>query len=72
VKGIIVDNFYPVSVPEALARDTGVKVAVVPGQPGGEAGTSDYVEFVGFVIDRLVEAGEVACPITDRGGSIPC
>lgn len=56
VKGIIVDNFYPVSVPEALARETGVKVAVVPGQPGGEAGTSDYVEFIGHVIDRLVEA----------------
>jgi ABC-type Zn uptake system ZnuABC Zn-binding protein ZnuA len=56
VKGIIVDNFYPVSVPEALARETGVKVAVVPGQPGGEAGTDDYVTFIGFVIDRLVEA----------------
>ena len=44
------------SVPEALARETGVKVAVVPGQPGGEAGTDDYVAFIGFVIDRLVEA----------------
>lgn len=56
VKGIIVDNFYPVAVPEALARETGVKVAVVPGQPGGEAGTDDYIGFIGFVIDRLVEA----------------
>jgi len=58
VKVIIVDNFYPVAVPEALARDTGVKVAVVPGQPGGEAGTDDYVGFIGFIIDRLVEAAK--------------
>ena len=58
VKFIIVDNFYPVSVPEALARETGAKVAVVPGQPGGEAGTDDYVQFIGFIIDRLVEAAK--------------
>jgi len=58
VKEIIVDNFYDPSVPNALARDTGVKVAVVPGQPGGEAGTDDYVGFMGFVIDKLVEAAK--------------
>jgi len=58
VKILIVDNFYPVSVPEALARETGAKVAVVPGQPGGEAGTDDYVKFIGFIIDRLVEAAK--------------
>lgn len=58
VKEIIVDNFYDPSVPHALARDTGVKVAVVPGQPGGEAGTEDYVGFMGFVIDKLVEAAK--------------
>ncbi|HZE99399.1 MAG TPA: metal ABC transporter substrate-binding protein [Planctomycetota bacterium] len=55
VKGVIVDNFYDPSVPNALSRDTGVKVAVVPGQPGGEAGTEDYISFIGYVIDRLVE-----------------
>jgi zinc/manganese transport system substrate-binding protein len=58
VKEIIVDNFYDPSVPNALGRDTGVKVAVVPGQPGGESGTEDYVGFMGFVIDRLVEAAK--------------
>jgi zinc/manganese transport system substrate-binding protein len=58
VKGIIVDNFYPVSVPEALARETGIKVAVVPGQPGGEAGTEDYVAFISYIVDRLVEAAK--------------
>lgn len=58
VKEIIVDNFYDPSVPNALARDTGVKVALVPGQPGGEPGTEDYVKFMDFVIDRLVEAAK--------------
>jgi ABC-type Zn uptake system ZnuABC Zn-binding protein ZnuA len=58
VKEIIVDNFYDPSVPNQLARETGVKVAVVPGQPGGEAGTEDYIAFMGFVIDRLVEAAK--------------
>jgi ABC-type Zn uptake system ZnuABC Zn-binding protein ZnuA len=56
VKAIIVDNFYPTSVPNALAQDTGVKVAVVPGQPGGEAGTDDYVDFMTHVLQKLVEA----------------
>lgn len=58
VKLIIVDNFYDRSVPNALARDTGVKVAVVPGQPGGEAGTDDYVAFMGVIVDKLVEAAK--------------
>jgi zinc/manganese transport system substrate-binding protein len=58
VKTIIVDNFYPLSVPEALAKEAGAKVAVVPGQPGGEAGTDDYVQFIGFIIDKLVEAAK--------------
>jgi len=54
VKGIIVDNIYSPAVPEALARDTGVKIANVPGQPGGEPGTEDYIAFMSYVIDRLV------------------
>ena len=58
VKLVIVDNFYDPSVPNALSRDTGVKVAVVPGQPGGEAGTDDYVAFMGFIIDKLLEAAK--------------
>ncbi|HLF94516.1 MAG TPA: metal ABC transporter substrate-binding protein [Planctomycetota bacterium] len=58
VKGIIVDNFYEMAVPNALARETGVKVAVVPGQPGGEAGTEDYVAFLTHVLEKLVEAAK--------------
>lgn len=53
VKVIIVDDFYPLAVPEALARETGAKVALVPGQPG-----NDYEQFMTFVIDKLVEAAK--------------
>ena len=54
VKEIIVDNFCRAPGPEPPAREPGVKVAVLPGQPGGEAGTDDYVAFMNHVIDRLV------------------
>jgi len=56
VKLIIVDNFYPSAEPKALAEQTGARVAIVPDQPGGEAGTDDYFKFVDFVLDRMVEA----------------
>lgn len=56
VRLVIVDNFYDPSVPNALARETGVKVVIVPGQPGGEAGTEDYVAFMDRVVGLLVEA----------------
>jgi zinc/manganese transport system substrate-binding protein len=56
VKLVIVDNFYPTAEPKSLAEQTGAKVAIVPDQPGGEAGTDDYFKFVDFVLDRMVEA----------------
>ena len=58
VKFIIVDNFYNPSNPRALAEKTGAKVAIVPNQPGGEAGTDDYFKFMDHVLDKLVEAAK--------------
>lgn len=58
VKLIIVDNFYPSAEPKALAEQTGAKVAIVPDQPGGEAGTEDYFKFIDAVLDRMVEGGK--------------
>jgi hypothetical protein len=54
---IIVDNFYSPANPNALAEQTGAKVAVVPNQPGGE-GPADYVAFFDRVLDQLVEAAK--------------
>jgi zinc/manganese transport system substrate-binding protein len=57
VRVIIVDNFYSLASPNALAEQTGAKVAVVPNQPGGE-GTADYAAFIDKVLDTLVEAAK--------------
>lgn len=56
VKLIVVDNFYPSAEPKALAEQTGAKVAIVPDQPGGEAGAEDYFKFIDLVLDRMTEA----------------
>ena len=58
VRVLIVDNFYDPSYAKALGERAGAKVAVVPNQPGGEAGTEDYVKFMDHVIDRLLEAAK--------------
>src|SRR6185436_11519324 len=58
VKLIIVDNFYPSAEPKALGEQTGAKVAIVPDQPGGEAGTEDYFKFIDTVLDRMLEGGK--------------
>jgi len=55
VRVILVDNFYSLANPNALAEQTGAKVAVVPNQPGGE-GTADYAAFIDRVLDTLLEA----------------
>jgi zinc/manganese transport system substrate-binding protein len=57
VRAIIVDNFYSLANPNALAEQTGAKVAVVPNQPGGE-GPADYVAFIDKVLDTLLEASK--------------
>ena len=56
VKLILVDNFYPTAEPKALAEQTGAKIAIVPDQPGGEAGTEDYFKYIDHVLDRMLEA----------------
>jgi len=57
VRVILVDNFYGLANPNALAEQAGAKVAVVPNQPGGE-GPADYVAFVDRVLDTLLEASK--------------
>ena len=56
VRLIVVDNFYDPANARWLAEQTGAKVAIVPDQPGGEAGTDDYFKFIDHVLDRMLEA----------------
>jgi hypothetical protein len=51
-----VENYQDLSNPKHLAERTGAKLAVVPTQPGGEAGTEDYVKLVDHILDRIGEA----------------
>ena len=51
---ILVDNFYDVGKPRYVAEQTGAKVVVLPGQPGGEPGTDDYISFIDRVVADMV------------------
>jgi ABC-type Zn uptake system ZnuABC Zn-binding protein ZnuA len=57
IRVILVDAFYNPAVPNAIAEQTGAKVAIVPNQPGGE-GPRDYVAFIDKVLEILVEASQ--------------
>lgn len=55
VKLILVDNFYDVSLPNAIGKATGAKVVVLPNQVGGEAGINDYFQFIDYILDKLLK-----------------
>lgn len=56
VRVIVVENYQDLANPRHLAERTGARVAVLPTQPGGEAGTGDFVKLVDHVLDRMLEA----------------
>src|SRR5438309_8848536 len=43
VKVILVESWYPPTLPNLLARETGAKVLMVPQSPGALKGTEDYM-----------------------------
>jgi ABC-type Zn uptake system ZnuABC Zn-binding protein ZnuA len=51
---LLVDNFYSMALPQRLSEDSGVPVVVLPNQPGGEPGTVTYIQFMDYVVSRLV------------------
>jgi ABC-type Zn uptake system ZnuABC Zn-binding protein ZnuA len=52
---IVVENYQDLSNPRALEEQTGVRMVVLPTQPGGEPGTEDYFKLIDFILDRLLE-----------------
>jgi len=52
---ILVDNFYNAAAPRRLAEETGARTVILPGQPGGEPGTEEYIAFIDRVISKMVE-----------------
>lgn len=56
VRLILVDNYYDPRLPRRIAEDTGVRVVVLPNQPGGEPGTETYFALIDHILDRILEA----------------
>lgn len=56
IRLILVDNFYDPSLPNAIARETGARVLVLPNQVGGEKGTEDYFKLMDYLIAEMTAA----------------
>lgn len=55
---IAVENYQDLSNPRALEEQTGVRMVILPTQPGGEPGTEDYFKLIDFILDRLLEGAK--------------
>ena len=53
---ILVEPYFDVRTPEAIARETGAKVLVLPPSVGGVKEATDYITLFDFNIARLTEA----------------
>ncbi len=52
-KYILVESFYPLKGPEAIARRTGARVLVVPSSAGGLPGVRTYLDVFDFLVGKL-------------------
>jgi ABC-type Zn uptake system ZnuABC Zn-binding protein ZnuA len=55
VKLILVDNFYDPDLPRRVGKDIGAKVVLLPNQPRGEAGVTDYFSLIERVIQKTTQ-----------------
>jgi zinc/manganese transport system substrate-binding protein len=53
VKAIVVENFYDTKSAEVVARHSGAKIALIPGDVGGEPGIDTYEKYVDLVVRRI-------------------
>ena len=53
---ILVDNFYDPSLPNSIARETGVVVVLLPNQVAGEPGINTYFELIDYLIRKMTVA----------------
>ena len=54
IKLILVEPYFDLKTPNAIARDTGAKVLVMPPSVGGVKGASDYIKLFDYDVDLLV------------------
>ena len=56
VKLILVEPYFDLKTPNAVARETGAKVVVLLPSVGGEKGVDDYIKLFDYDVDKLVSA----------------
>lgn len=56
VKIILVEPYFDLKTPNAIARDTGARVVVLPPSVGGADGVTDYVQLFDFDVKTLAAA----------------
>jgi zinc/manganese transport system substrate-binding protein len=56
VRAILVESYYDLRPAETLARFSGAKVVVIPGDVGGDPAAKDWFSYEDLVVRRVVEA----------------
>ncbi len=56
VKLVLVEPYFDLKTPNAIGRQTGARVLVLPPSVGGTKETTDYVKLFDYNIDLLVKA----------------
>jgi zinc/manganese transport system substrate-binding protein len=56
VKAISVENYYDTKSAEVVARHSGAKIVLIPGDVGGEPGIDTYEKYLGTLVERLAGA----------------
>ena len=60
IKIILVEPYFDLKTPNAIARDTGAQVLVLPPSVGGVKQASDYLKLFDYTVDLLVAALKTA------------
>jgi zinc/manganese transport system substrate-binding protein len=56
VKAILVENYYDQRPAELLAKHSGARVVVLPGDVGGAPGAQDWFSWIDLLVAKVVEA----------------
>jgi len=59
-KVIVVEPYFDLKTPNAVARETGAQVLVLPPSVGGEKEITDYFKLFDYDINKLKQAFEAA------------
>jgi ABC-type Zn uptake system ZnuABC Zn-binding protein ZnuA len=60
VKVIVVEPYFDLKTPNAVARETGAQVLVLPPSVGGEKEITDYFKLFDYDISKLKQAFDAA------------